>query len=91
MPPRPRFESKEMAAGVGRGQFQPPPYQQGPQPFYYGAGGEEYFEAYPQEPPPTYEVPPPQAVQRPLGDEEPSEFGGLVSYFSSQREDDLES
>jgi len=91
MPMRPRFESKELVAGVGRGQYQPPPaYQQGPQPFYYGAGGEEYYESFPQEPPPTYEVPP--QAQRPGGvDEEPSEFGGLVSYFSSQREDDLES
>ncbi|KAF4521527.1 hypothetical protein B566_EDAN012216 [Ephemera danica] len=48
----------------------------------------------PQEPG-SYEVPPHGApvAQRvgPGGEEESGEFGGLVSYFSSQREDDLES
>jgi hypothetical protein len=94
MPMRPRLE-KDLVAGVGRGQYQPPSsalpppaYQQGPQPFYYG--DTEYYEGY--QPEPAYETPV-VVAQGPAAapDDEPSEFGGLVSYFSSQREDDLES
>lgn len=93
MPMRPRLE-KDLVPGVGRGQYQPPssalpppPYQQGPQPFYYGES--EYYEGY--QPEPAYETP--VVAQGPAAapDDEQSEFGGLVSYFSSQREDDLES
>lgn len=89
---RPRLE-KDLVPGLGRGQYQPPAvpppaYQQGPQPFYYGDS--EYYEGY--QPEPAYETPA-VVAQGPTGgpDDEQSEFGGLVSYFSSQREDDLES
>ncbi|XP_059488331.1 remodeling and spacing factor 1-like isoform X2 [Neocloeon triangulifer] len=88
LPARPRFDSKDTIVGVGRGQYQPPAYPPGgPQPFFYGT--EEYYDNFPQEPPANFETP--TAPAQGSTEDEVGEFGGLVSYFSSQREDDLES
>ncbi|XP_065353415.1 remodeling and spacing factor 1-like isoform X1 [Cloeon dipterum] len=88
VPLRPRFEGKELP--MVRGQYQPPSAYQGPpQPFYYGP--EDYYDSYPQETPTTFETPTTAPPQGSTGEDEVGEFGGLVSYFSSQREDDLES
>lgn len=82
----------------------PPPYQPNPQAPYFNPyppvdePPQQFQPPYvppdtfttPQtvDPPTSYEAPP-QVLR--TGEEEGGEFGGLVSYFSSQREDDLES
>ena len=77
------------------------PYHPGMPPNYYGA-----YIPQPNVPPPAEESLPPASYQQSFGgypesdspqdmdkvyeEENSGEFGGLVSYFSSQREDDLD-
>ncbi|XP_071447499.1 mucin-17 [Hetaerina americana] len=80
-PPQPMMEEPPYQYNSVEGAYPPPPPPNGSDVVHRG-------------PPPSSEVPSPhhqyEAGKAPSYEEE-GEFGGLVSYFSSQREDDLDS